>query len=437
MRTRIRRYAAIGCLMALLLQGRGNQMALSAAPVSDGDGVIIYLDAGHDSSHGGCHVKKLKEEVLTLKIACYCKEELEKYEGVTVYMSRETEACPNPGTGSISDNAARVADAASKHADIYVALHLDSAPSSKARGATVYYPNASYHSELSDAGKLAAESILKQLTALGIKNNGARVRNSEDHTTYADGSLADYYGIIKGSKQRGMTGIIVEHAYMSNSSDVSSFLNSDAKLKKLGIADAKGIAEAYGLTRAKSTRVSLKSVTQESFDEILVTWNEYPDADSYIVYRRSDDTEPWSKIAETTDTEYVDEDFTPGETYYYTIKAYDEDTDSYSKKSANGLSVETKSQLPQNVTIVSKKGKGVQLVWDAVDSATGYIIYRTDADGNRVKLGRTKKTSYSDLTVSGKTEYTYSIRAYQKLEDRTIKGTYDIVGYTVMTKAGS
>ena len=49
---------------------------------------VVVLDPGHGGSDGGASANGLVEKNLTLKIAQYCKEELEKYAGVTVYMTR-------------------------------------------------------------------------------------------------------------------------------------------------------------------------------------------------------------------------------------------------------------------------------------------------------------------------------------------------------------
>ena len=46
---------------------------------------------GNRRSDGGASANGLVEKNLTLKIAQYCKEELEKYAGVTVYMTRSTD----------------------------------------------------------------------------------------------------------------------------------------------------------------------------------------------------------------------------------------------------------------------------------------------------------------------------------------------------------
>ena len=78
---------------------------------------------------------------------------------------------------------------------------------------------------------------------LGLYNRGVKVRQSENGSTYPDGSVEDYYAVIHQSKSNGFPGIIVEHAFLTNASDYQKYLSSDEKLKTLGEADAKGIIE--------------------------------------------------------------------------------------------------------------------------------------------------------------------------------------------------
>ena len=193
--------------------------------------VVVVLDPGHDNSHPGTRGNGLKEEQLTLKIAQYCKNELEQYSGVKVYMTRTSGTCPHPGTTSTDDNAQRVAYAKSVNANVYVSIHLNSAGAS-ANGAEVYYPNSNYRSDIGTQGKELASEVLNQLISLGLYNRGIKIRNSEDNSLYSDGSLADYYGVIKGSKKAGFPGIIIEHAFVTNASD-AAFLSKEDNLKKL------------------------------------------------------------------------------------------------------------------------------------------------------------------------------------------------------------
>lgn len=210
--------------------------------------VVVFLDPGHDSKHGGANKNGLAEDVLNLRIAQYCKEELESYYGVRVYMSRIGTGCPYPGTTSVADNLNRVAAASSVGANVYVSIHLNSSGNSGINGAEVFYPNANYRPDLGSAGANLATQIERQLVSLGLANRGISIRNSEDGTKYADGSRADYYGVIKNSKLCGLPGIIIEHAFVSGSND-AVFLKSESNLRALGIADATGIAQYFGLSK--------------------------------------------------------------------------------------------------------------------------------------------------------------------------------------------
>ena len=149
---------------------------------------------------------------------------------------------------SVQDNLNRVATAASVGADIYVSIHLNSAGSGSAKGAQVFYPNSSYRPDIGSEGANLATQIQRQLVALGLQNRGISIRNSGDNSRYPDGSLADYYAVIKHSKTSGFPGVIVEHAYVSNASD-AAFLKSESNLQALGVADATGIAAYLGLSK--------------------------------------------------------------------------------------------------------------------------------------------------------------------------------------------
>ena len=221
-----------------------------------GKNFVIVLDPGHDSKHAGAQRNGYDEATLNFKIANYCKAALEQYKNVTVYMTRNSLACPHPGTSSTQDNAARVAYAASVGANVYVSIHLNVSSNSSVSGAEVYYPNGNFNGAVGATGSGLASSVLAELANIGLKNRGTYIRNSEDNTKYPDGSLSDYYGVIRRSKLNGFPGIIIEHAYLSSASDRANYLSSEASLKSIGEADAKGIANYYGL----STKMDLTGV---------------------------------------------------------------------------------------------------------------------------------------------------------------------------------
>lgn len=197
-------------------------------------GLVVVLDPGHDIKHAGAESNGIREHIANLAIAKACKAELEKYAGVTVYLTRETEACPFPGSSSnIDDINRRAAWAKTKGADVFISFHLNASPSAGPKGAEVYYSPAS---GASVSGKPLASSIQSQLVALGLKDRGVK--------------QSDSYAVCNASKRNGFPGLIIEHAFVTNTSDVSNFLATG--LKRLGIADAKGIVSHYGLEKKGS-----------------------------------------------------------------------------------------------------------------------------------------------------------------------------------------
>lgn len=257
-------YANAGQVAALSLDDE--DAGISAYSVERSGNIVVVLDPGHDNTHAGAQANGLKEETLNLKIAAYCKEELEQYQGVTVYMVRALDgSCPYPGTTSGQCNEQRVAYAQSVGADIYVSIHNNSSSSTSAQGAEVYYPNSNYNSWIGTTGQGLAQVVEDHLVALGLYNRGIKIKDAQQDK-YPDGSAADYYGVIRNSKLAGIPAIIIEHAFVTNSGDVNNFLNSDEKLKTLGVADATAIASYYGLSKVVDITVTSGTVQISNFD---------------------------------------------------------------------------------------------------------------------------------------------------------------------------
>lgn len=209
-------------------------------------GMTICLDPGHGGSDSGANAFGTKESDLTLKIAQYCKEELAKYD-VNVVMTRTTDTRLSEEAAMDLKNRVEVAKKAG--ASYFISIHINSAQNSAAHGAEVYYPNTSGNKNLSSNGQNLAKAIQSQLAALGLYDRGIKIRNYTDGTTSSNpnSSDQDYYGVIRYAKQANITGLIVEHCFISNKDEFDKYLGSDAKLQQLGIADAKGIVSALGL----------------------------------------------------------------------------------------------------------------------------------------------------------------------------------------------
>ncbi|MEE0954732.1 MAG: N-acetylmuramoyl-L-alanine amidase [Eubacterium sp.] len=210
---------------------------------------VIVLDPGHDSCHIGAEANGLKEEDVDWLLAQKIKEELETYRDVAVYYTVENNQCTWKNLDATEELGARADKAADYHANLLVSLHFNYSDRKSQSGFTIYYPNANYKPLLSQEGAGAAASIERQLSDLGLADEGIKTMESEDNPDYPDHSTADYHGIIRHSKLKGFTGILIEHCYISNIHDVYNFMNSDEGIAKLAHADAQGIADYYGLVK--------------------------------------------------------------------------------------------------------------------------------------------------------------------------------------------
>ena len=207
--------------------------------------LVIALDPGHGGyDPGAIGVNGACEADLTWKIANYCRDELVNGYGATVMLTRTQNENP-----TLKERAQRAANAG---AGVLVSIHLNSA-GGQGYGSEIYVPNSqSYDYETHSVGIELAEKILDQLVALGLHDRGVKTRDYDTgnvYDAYNDGSTSrDYYGIIRESRALGIPGIIVEHAFIDNASDYNNYLNSETKLKALGVADAVGIAQQFELS---------------------------------------------------------------------------------------------------------------------------------------------------------------------------------------------
>ena len=248
----------------------------AAAKAKANDEFVIALDPGHGGyDPGSTTYSGISEATLTLKIANYCKQELETYMNVRVVMTRTGD------TASELDE--RVTYAVSQGADVLVSIHLN-ALNGAGRGAEVYYPNSNYRPDLGAEGQNLAQQIQNQLVALGIPDRGIKIRNidpwDDPSYNYADGSAGDYYGIIRHAKKQGIAAVIVEHCFGDNATDYNNYLSSEDKLQRLGIADATGIANAYGLK--KTPLQSSQIIQKNDFNGTFVVKNVLRDSNHTV-----------------------------------------------------------------------------------------------------------------------------------------------------------
>lgn len=201
---------------------------------------VVAIAPGHNDTQNGAYSAGYREEVLNLKVAKYCREYLlAHYKNVDVFLTREggESLCTSDHT---VDTMLRSKVAQDHFADLYVGMHFNAGGSNGVMVLVSQYYTTTTESKR--FGNLA----LAEITKLGLTNRGLLVRTSSNNTRDPQGCIMDYYSEIKNSAIRSIPGVIIEHAYIDSAKD-RNFFNSDAKLKKLGEADAVAIAKYFGL----------------------------------------------------------------------------------------------------------------------------------------------------------------------------------------------
>jgi len=180
---------------------------------------IVVVDPGHGGKEAGATYGGIYEKDINLKIANYTKEELGK-NGVRVYMTRIGDT-----TTSLSS---RTTLANNLNADLFVSVHNNAMTNkSSIKGTEVLYPTSSIIKNGITSYSLASHLQSVVSSEAGTYNKGIINRNN--------------LYVLNHTK---MPAVIVEVAYMTNSSDLKKLKNEEF-LEKAGKAIAKGVLESF------------------------------------------------------------------------------------------------------------------------------------------------------------------------------------------------
>lgn len=228
--------------------------------------LVVAIDPGHGGGEAGAHANGVNEEEANWDIAVACMNELNTYSGVKAVLTKTND--------QYMDREERINSAVNQGADIVVSIHCNSASAPSANGSEVWIPNNSayLYNETHVVGEGAGNSILRNLSSsCGLYNRGVKTRNCTDGETYpSPGGLCDWYGINYWARWKGICGIIVEHAFVTNGSDASKLASSEWKTR-MGQADAKGIAEYYGLSKTAGGGSDVSSSSVNKTGESVTT----------------------------------------------------------------------------------------------------------------------------------------------------------------------
>ena len=192
------------------------------------DNVVVVIDPGHGGENEGGKTDVYLEKEMTLIVAEAMKTELEKYEGITVYMTRDSD---------VDMTLEERADFAKKvGADFLYSLHFNMSEYHELYGTECWISAfGSNYAKGYDFAKICN----RNLAELGLANRGIKTRIGKKGE--------DYYGIIRHSTEREIPSCIIEHCHMDHAAD-APYLDNGEWLTKYGILDATSVAQYFGLS---------------------------------------------------------------------------------------------------------------------------------------------------------------------------------------------
>lgn len=189
--------------------------------------VRIAIDPGHGGENLGAQYKGYTEKYMTMVVANAMAEELQKYEGIEVFLTRtdDTEL-------SLQQRADYAKEAG---ADFLFCLHFNMSENHTLYGTEVWV---SAFGDCYAEGKSFGDLCLNELCSLDLYSRGVKTRLGKDGT--------DYYGIIKHCQEYRIPCAIIEHCHLDHPEDEGRYETTEA-MKKLGVLDATAVAKYYGL----------------------------------------------------------------------------------------------------------------------------------------------------------------------------------------------
>ena len=142
-----------------------------------------------------------------------------------------------------------------------------------------------------------------------------------------------------------------------------------------------------------------------------ISWNSYSGAVKYRVYVFNGKS--WSRVGESTTTNFTHNSLRDGVTYRYTVRAMDKNNKFVSDYNKDGYS--NTFFAPPAISKVSKVENGSLVEWNSVPEVAGYRLYRKTVNTSWSKLADvTEGTSYVDTSAKKDNVYSYTLRCLDK-----------------------
>lgn len=192
------------------------------------ESLVIVIDPGHGGENLGAEYGEYTEKDMTMVTAMAMKEELEKYDQVTVYLTHDTDM-----DMSLEQ---RALFAKEKNADFLFCLHFNMSDKHDLFGAEVWVPaGGEYYAR----GYSFAQIQMAELTGIGLYSRGIKTRLNDRGD--------NYYGILRYCSREQVPSVLIEHCHLDHIKDQKFYQQGEEQLKEFGRLDALAVAKYFRL----------------------------------------------------------------------------------------------------------------------------------------------------------------------------------------------
>lgn len=217
--------------------------------------VVVVIDPGHGGDNLGAEYEEYTEKDMTMTVALAMKEELETYDDVVVYLTREGDE-----SMTIKD---RALFAKEKNADFLFCLHFNSSVHHQIYGAEVWV---SAFGEYYVKGRQFGEISMQLFEEMGLFNRGIKTRLND--------SGDNYYGILRYCTQLGVPAALIEHCHLDQENDQPFYQQGEEQLILFGQKDGEAAAKYLGL------KSSLTGADYSDYPKVQVALQEVTEPDT-------------------------------------------------------------------------------------------------------------------------------------------------------------
>lgn len=215
--------------------------------------VVIVIDPGHGGDSIGAEYFGTQEKDITLVVSNAIKDYLEKFDNVTVYLTRTDDSNPT--------YTRRAQFAKDKNANVFISIHFNESEKANRTGFEIWVPT----------DPKLQRNVMPLATTM-CQNANSHICFSEGIFNITNNDGEDYYGQLRRAFQNNLNAIIVQELYMDRPEN-KAIIHSPEALKEIGKQNAIAIAQAYRLS-SESLGLDFSSLQETKYKNPLLLTEE-------------------------------------------------------------------------------------------------------------------------------------------------------------------